>query len=122
MDGDENRIELKIRYAGLGGMAVLSYLIPSSGKAGKRLSFFPNPFNSEINFLINNGNYARGTLHIYNLLGQEVAQYRLRGTTTQRIVWNAGGTVATGPYLARLSLVDSDGEVQIETARILYLK
>ena len=103
-------------------MAVLSYLNPSSGKAGKRLSFFPNPFNSEINFLVNSGDYARGTLHIYNLLGQEVAQYHLRGTTTQRIVWNAGGTVATGPYLARLSLVDSDGEVQTETARILYLK
>lgn len=121
-DRDENRIELKIRHAGLGGMAVLSYLTPSSGKAGKRLSFFPNPFNSEINFLVNSGDYARGTLHIYNLLGQEVAQYRLRGTTTQRIAWNAAGTVATGPYLARLALVDFDGEVQTETARILYLK
>ncbi len=122
VDGDENRIELKIRHAGLGGIAVLSYLTPSPGTTAKPLSFFPNPFNSEVNFLIDIGDYTGGALHIYNLLGQEVAQYRLRGTASQRIVWNARGTVATGPYLVRLSLVGSDGEVRVETARILYLK
>ena len=118
----ENRIELKIHLAGLGGRAVFRYPTPSSGQAANRLAFFPNPFNSEVNFLINNGDYASGTLQIYNLLGQKVAQYRLRNTPTQRITWNPRGTIATGAYLARLLLVDSQGEVQTETARILYLE
>ena len=117
----EHWIELRIRYAGLGGMASLRYTTPTSGKMGNLFSFFPNPFNAEVNFLVN-GNYSRGTLHIYNLLGQEVTQYRLQGGAAQRIVWKAPGTFATGIYLARLELVDTDGEIQIDTAPILYLK
>ncbi len=121
-DGDENRIELRIHFAGLGGRAELRYPTPTSGKALNRLAFFPNPFNSQVNFDVDSRGYVGGTLYIYNLLGQEVARYRLENSTTQRIAWNPVGTIASGAYLARLLLRDAHGEVQTQTARILYLQ
>lgn len=51
-----------------------------------------------------------------------MAQYRLENSTTQRIAWNPVGTIASGAYLARLLLRDAHGEVQTQTARILYLQ
>ena len=118
-----NRVELEIRYAGLGGMAAVEYSPPRSGKPAGRLVCFPNPFNAEISLLVDRSGYARGELNVYNALGQRIERIEL-DQTAGRVVWDAARDerVGTGLYLLELVLEDDDGRRLRETARIVFLK
>lgn len=118
-------IKLQIRYAGLGGAEIIN---PSQSKIiskGKYLSFYPNPFNPQITFEVNKGNFINGELTIYNLLGQLVKTLPIRNGS-QRITWNAvndnGDQISSGLYIVRLVLSGKNESKYIESAKILFLK
>ena len=119
------QLKLQIRYAGLGGEGVI---VPGQLKAvekGKYLSFYPNPFNPNITFKVNNGNYIHGELAIYNVLGQLVKTLPIE-KGMQKITWNAvndkGSQISTGLYIVRLVLTDVNDSRYLESAKILFLK
>jgi Mg-chelatase subunit ChlD len=125
--GNKRAITLKVRFAGMGGVAFAEYGGPSVIKAAeKRFMFYPNPFNPEINFKVNKGNYSSARLKIYNVLGQCVKEVNLDENNTQRYTWNAknenGGLLSSGIYFVTLTMTGNDKAAYSETAKILYLK
>jgi len=121
-----NEIKLEIHYQGLGGSKLFNYQPQNNIASTSSLTCFPNPFNPEITFKITNQNYVKGDLSIFNILGQRVKKISLGDKNNQKIVWNAyndqGRQVVSGFYIVQLSLINQKGEVQNESARILYLK
>ncbi len=118
-------IKLQIRYAGLGGEVTISPTNSPVVKKEKYLAFYPNPFNPQITFNVELGNYSGGELRIFNLLGQLVKTIRI-DNHSQKINWNAkndsGGLISTGLYLVQLVLTGNNAAKHFETAKILYLK
>lgn len=121
-----HEIKFKINYAGMG--ITKTYKIPGNScieYSPKRLSFYPNPFNPLINFVVNNSNYERGELKIYNVLGQLVKTLQI-ANGSHKITWNAmndnGVQISTGLYIVRLVLTDQNESKYIESAKILFLK
>jgi Mg-chelatase subunit ChlD len=119
------QIKLQIRYAGLGGESIVT---PSQSKTitkGKYLSFYPNPFNPQVTFEVNKGNFIHGELTIYNLLGQLVKTLQIKNGI-QRITWNAindnGEQISSGLYIVRLILTDKNESKYFESGKILFLK
>lgn len=121
-----NTVKLQVRYAGLGGTAEVNYSTVSNSIAEKHLSFYPNPFNPEITFQVKKGEFVKGKIKIFNVLGQKVKEFELTENNAQKIVWNAtndhGGMVGAGFYFAELTLTDLKKNSFTETAKILYLK
>ncbi|HEX2865549.1 MAG TPA: VWA domain-containing protein [Ignavibacteriales bacterium] len=121
-----NEVKLQVRFAGLGGQAVINYNTAPKGIAEKRLAFYPNPFNPEITFQVRKGEFVKGKIRIYNVLGQKVREFELTENSMQKLVWNArndhGGMVGAGFYFAELTLTDKKNVSYSETAKILYLK
>ena len=119
----EYSVDLKIRYAGLGGNKTFTYMLqpPEANKNDKRLAFFPNPFNPTITFNVDLQNYHSGTISIYNILGQLVKEYQLNNLSNNAVTWNAvnefGQLVSTGFYLVQLSLLDSKNNSYTETRK-----
>lgn len=121
-----NEIKLQIRFAGLGGQTTAGYNTAVKNVVEKHLSFYPNPFNPEITFQVMKGDYVKGKIKIFNILGQKVKEFELTGNNMQKVVWNAknerGDMVGTGFYFAELTLTDQKKNSFTETAKILYLK
>lgn len=121
-----NEITLKVRYAGFGGSLTLKYGNMPAGSEGRLLSFYPNPFNPEITFRVNKGNYVKGIIRIYDVLGRLVHEFPLKDGSSQNIIWNArnmtGENVSAGFYVTELVLTGADKSTHIETAKIMYLK
>ncbi|MBU0690715.1 T9SS type A sorting domain-containing protein [bacterium] len=78
---------------------------------------FPNPFNSTTNLRFTVGNASELIVHVFDLLGREVATEKLTGLTPGNHVWNWTPAGATGLYIVRV-----ESENVIETAKLLYLK
>ncbi len=121
-----HQIKIKINYAGMG--IIKTYNLPvesSSEPASHHLSFYPNPFNPVINFVVNNSNYIKGELKIFNVLGQLVKTLPVENNQ-QKITWNAinekGEHISSGLYIVRLVLTDMKESKYYETAKILFLK
>ncbi|MGE5430237.1 MAG: T9SS type A sorting domain-containing protein, partial [Syntrophomonadaceae bacterium] len=121
-----NTVKLQVRFAGLGGQTEVNYTTASSSIAEKHLSFYPNPFNPEITFQVKKGEFVKGKIKIFNVLGQKVKEFELTESNLQKIVWNArndrGDMVGAGFYFAELTLTDLSKNSFMETAKILYLK
>lgn len=121
-----NSLKLQVRFAGLGGEAEVNYAAAHSAAAEKHLSFYPNPFNPEITFQVKKGEFMKGKIKIYNVLGQKVREFELTQSSMQKIVWNArndsGTMVGAGFYFAELTLTGLRNNSVTETAKILYLK
>ena len=121
-------LKLELHYGGWGVVKSYNFnnTVTRTTNAGNRLSFYPNPFNPEITFHINKGNYEGGKIRIFNLLGQRVNEFRLDGGDMQSFKWNAhndnGVQLGTGFYIVQLILTDKNRNNYIETAKILYLK
>jgi von Willebrand factor type A domain len=119
------QIKLQIRYAGLGGEAIISPSQLKTISKEKHLSFYPNPFNPQITFEVNKGSFIRGELTIYNLLGQLVKTLPIE-SGSQRITWNGvndtGAQISSGLYIVRLVLTDKNESKYFESAKILFLK
>ena len=120
-----SQIKLQIRYAGLGGEALISPTGSPINKKDKYLAYYPNPFNPQITFNVELGNYSGGELRIFNLLGQLVKTININNQS-QKIIWNAkndsGNLISTGLYLVQLVLNGNNETKHFETAKILYLK
>ena len=118
-------INLQIRYGGLGGEATVSPGGYSHATEKKYLEFYPNPFNPEITFKVNRGNFSSGELRIFNLLGQLVKIIAVENSS-QNIFWDAkndqGNLISTGLYIVQLVLTGNDHTKYTESAKILYLK
>lgn len=78
---------------------------------------FPNPFNSTTNLRFTVGNASELTVHVFDLLGREVAAEKLMNLTPGSHVWNWTPAGATGLYIVRV-----ESENVVETAKLLYLK
>ncbi len=121
-----NRIKLEVHYNVLGGNAYVDYSPSGNPEKVAKLSFFPNPFNPQINFVVNRTNYVKGDLVIYNLLGERVKKFSLNQNGVNNISWNAknefGSAIGSGFYIVQLLLTDKSQKVHSETAKILYLK
>ncbi len=88
---------------------------------------YPNPFNpsTQIDFELPSGGLVM--LAVYDVLGREVAElargYREAGSYT--VTWNAatnmGEPAASGVYLARLNVTDSDGKSQFTAVTKMLL-
>ncbi len=117
------QIKLQIRYAGLGGEAAISPSQSKTASKGKYLSFYPNPFNPEITFQVNKGNFVRGELTIYNVLGQLVKTLPVE-SSSKGISWNGindkGEQISSGLYIVRLVLTDRNESKHFESAKILF--
>ncbi|MGE5401612.1 MAG: VWA domain-containing protein [Ignavibacteriales bacterium] len=124
--GSENQIKLKIRFAGLGGESMVSYKTGKADPLGKYFSFYPNPFNPEITFKVSKGDFKAGKIRIYDILGRLIKEFNFTNMGSQNLVWNARSEdnrlVATGFYIAELTLTGADKSSYVETAKILYLK
>ena len=120
-----DQLKLQIRYAGLGGVGNIAPAQLKTTEKEKYLSFYPNPFNPNITFKVNKGNYIHGELAIYNVLGQLVKTLPIE-KGAQKITWNAvndkGMQIGTGLYIVRLVLTDENDSRYFESAKILFLK
>jgi hypothetical protein len=69
-----------------------------------RLDAYPNPFNSTTTILYSTPTNDEARFGVFDLLGREILQMTLAGTTgkVSRISWNATG-VASGTYICSLS-------------------
>lgn len=119
-------INLKIRWAGLGGSTFVDYGSGMVASAEKRFSFYPNPFNPEITFKVNKGDYKSAKIRIFNLLGQQVKEFVFDNGDVKSFAWNAknenGGMLSSGIYFVTLILQSPDQNNYSETAKILYMK
>lgn len=124
--GTKKGIKLQVRYSGLGGEADTSYGSAAKSQAGKYFACYPNPFNPTITFKVTKGNYTKGQIIIYNILGAKIKTFDIDNQSSQNIMWDARGEagekVASGFYLAQLMLTDTQNKIYTETAKILYLK
>jgi Mg-chelatase subunit ChlD len=122
----KKNLKLQIRYAGLGGEVDTSYGSGSKSSAGKFLACYPNPFNPAITFKVVKGNYSKGQILLYNILGARIKTLDIGNNAVENIMWDArgenGNKVSSGLYLAQLILTDGQNKVYTETAKILYLK
>jgi len=118
-------IKLQIRYAGLGGEAIVFPIGTTFYKSSRYLAFYPNPFNPQITFNVEKGNYLGGELRIFNLLGQLIKTINI-DNNTQSIIWSAqndnGDLISAGLYIVQLVLNVKNELQYFETAKILYLK
>ena len=109
----------------MGGEALISPTGSPINKKDKYLAYYPNPFNPQITFNVELGNYSGGELRIFNLLGQLVKTININNQS-QKIIWNAkndsGNLISTGLYLVQLVLNGNNETKHFETAKILYLK
>jgi Mg-chelatase subunit ChlD len=125
-ESESNEIKLEIHYAGLGVIKNIQYTTSGQALDKQVLSCYPNPFNPEVTFRVDQTNFIDGYLAIYNILGQQVKKIPLSAQTSQKLVWNAvneqGQQVVSGFYIVKLSLKDASGKSRNEFARILYLK
>ena len=70
-----------------------------------QLSVYPNPFNGELTLLFNIQEEGRGTVAIYDILGNEVlkiSEYYDPGAVTKKV--KMPENVSSGIYFVRLSL------------------
>lgn len=124
---EQNDVKIELRYSGLGGYATFNY--STSGLAltnsFAKLNCYPNPFNPSITFSIGSLDYKQGSLKIYNVLGQVVKEFHLKGGISN-VTWHASNdlqnTISTGFYYVALKLVDNAGKAYHEKSKILYLK
>lgn len=123
---NQSEIKLKIRYAGLGGEAIVPASASMPENTEKLMGFYPNPFNPQVTFRIKNSAYISGKVRIYNVLGQQVKEFRLDPGVMSSIVWDArnerGNPVVSGFYIAELTLTDQNNRQYVETAKLLFLK
>ena len=92
-------------------------------QATKLLGNYPNPFNpsTDIQYALSEDTHV--TLRVYNMLGQEMATLvdEPQAAGYRSVVWNgrndAGGTVASGIYIYKLS-----AGTFTETRRMLLVK
>jgi len=125
-----NNIKLEIHYAGLGGFGYAEYNHGGAGNLAKKsLACYPNPFNPIIQIAIDMENYSRGSVEIFNILGQRVRSFSLNQTDQNKrvISWDARDNynqeVNVGTYFVRLKIFGKDKKLlRHETAKILYLK
>jgi len=122
-----NSVKIEVKYAGLGGSTEFIYSKSEVNSGSGFLSFYPNPFNPEITFIINNSDYVKGNISIFNILGECVKSYSIgTGAANSRLTWNArndgGIPVSTGFYIVQLVLTNSRNEIFTESAKILYMK
>lgn len=124
-----NNIALEIHYAGLGGTGYAEYNFSGAGnQLCKTIDCYPNPFNPIIQISVNLPEFSDATLEIFNILGQRVRSYPLKGTNQKHVIsWDAkdnwNRSVGMGTYFVRLHVFGNDGKLQRnETTKILYLK
>lgn len=124
-----NNVALEIHYAGLGGTGYAEYNFSGAGnQLRKTIDCYPNPFNPIIQISVNLPEFSDATLEIFNILGQRVRSYPLKGTNQKHIIsWDAkdnwNRNVGMGTYFVRLNVFGKDGKLQRnETTKILYLK
>ena len=117
--GERYRLELPIgRSARVTSLGAMKTAVP--GSSGRRLGpNVPNPFNHTTQIPYRVGRPGHVRLVIYNAIGQPVRTLvdGFREAGDHRVVWDAGGKVASGVYWARLS-----GPRGVETRRLLLLK
>lgn len=83
---------------------------------------YPNPFNptTVINYKLGTTNYERATLTIYNILGKEVKEWKLKKSFGE-LTWNGtdqkGNSVSSGVYFYKLK-----NEKQSETKKMLLIR
>lgn len=122
----QSELKLKIRYAGLGGETIVPASTSQPENTEKLMGFYPNPFNPQVTFRIKNSAYISGKVRIYNVLGQQVKEFRLDPGVMSSIVWDArnecGNPVVSGFYIAELTLTDQNNRQYVETAKLLFLK
>jgi len=127
-DNSSNDIYLKLRYNGLGTQSIFTYDVPQSDGLSKEvMTFYPNPFNERINFVLNLQNLSKTKMYIYNILGKKIMEYTLPVTQGyHKIAWNgkdlSGRDVSTGMYIIQLAGISENGEKFMRTNKILYLK
>ncbi len=121
-------LRLTIHYAGLGGTAMTAFARRATADAAARISCFPNPFNPRTTLRMAIPAGTRGSVQIYNVLGQRVRAFDLAGRTgSTDIVWGAndeaGRDVAAGLYFIRFALYSSDNRLlSADVAKLLYVK
>lgn len=124
-----NEIELEIHYAGLGGTGYAEYnLGGAENPLRKAIDCYPNPFNPIIQISVNLPEFSEATLEIFNILGQRVRSFPLKGANQRHVIsWDAkdnwNRNVGMGTYFVRLNVFGKDGKLlRNETTKILYLK
>ena len=124
-----NQITLELHYAGLGGTGYAEYNFGGvDNPLRKAIDCYPNPFNPIIQISVNLPEFSEATLEIFNILGQRVRSFPLKGTNQRHVIsWDAkdnwNRNVGMGTYFVRLNVFGNDGKLQRnETTKILYLK
>ena len=117
--GRRYRLELPIgRPARIASLGAMKTVIPTSSESSLDPNV-PNPFNETTQIPYRLAEPAHVRLVIYNAIGQPVRTLvdRFQAAGDHRVVWDAGGQVASGVYWVRLS-----GPQGVETRRLLLLK
>lgn len=121
----ESNILLEIRYAGLGGSAEINYSPPPL-LSSNLLHCFPNPFNPTVTIQIGAGQFQKGEVGIYNVLGQKIKSFPINSLSPKQLLWSAmdesGLPVSSGIYYVNLVLNSPTGTIKTKVERILYLK
>jgi hypothetical protein len=80
-------------------------------------SLYPNPFNSEIQIVIAGFTGPRFSIHLFNIIGQEVDIIHRGPMTGGQLHYSAPATLASGVYLLRAS-----DDAYSQTRKIVFLK
>lgn len=104
-------------------------LTEERGEFLRNIVVSPNPYNGEIQPFIEfswHGSTGTGTLEvsIYNIKGELVRKLRTRieqGFVRWDVNTQDGGSAAAGVYVVKVSAVNAEGRVQIETVKMAIL-
>lgn len=85
---------------------------------------YPNPFNPKTNISFSVGTYSYTSLHIYDILGREVATLdegmKISGSYSATF---DGSRLASGVYLMRLTAIPHDGgAAQVQIRKLVLMK
>lgn len=107
------------------GLGVDEIILPNQFS----VAAWPNPFNGQVTFTIEQPGPGNIKLSIFDLLGRRVSSYQSVGNSTGSISlqWNAqdnqGNEVATGVYLYRIEYRSDNYEHSlVKQGKLLYLK
>lgn len=120
--------EIKVYFGGLGGKA--TYMLKGSQiqAISSKISSYPNPFNPTTTFSVVNRNSFGGTLKIFNVLGQQVKEFKFDpGQPEISIQWNGSGEngdiLSSGIYFVRAEFFNSLGQVSdAQSVKVFFLK
>jgi len=125
--GENKELTLKVFFGGSG--VVKSYVFNSNQAnegSTSHLKYYPNPFNPEITIKVNTGNYIKGEIRIFSILGECVKTFKIDQTIHSQFTWNArnemGLPVSTGFYIVQLIMTDINENIYTESAKIIFLK